>query len=320
MRARRHRIAIWAGILVAAILGVYFAGETYQRRDHLAFFLEQKGNLESVEETPIDDRSDSTTYHLELRSDRGLVVEAYLRIPRPANGLLPVVLILGGAGTGMRTLDFLGPSSAMLLALEYPYHGKKDGLSKREFIQALPEMRQAILDTVPASSLALDYLWQRADVDRTRILLAGGSFGALFTPAVAAAEQRVSAVAILLGAADLYSLLENNLDIPAPSRQILAWIGTNIVSPMEPAKYIHRISPRPVFMLNGTEDPVMPESSARLLHDLARRPKTVRWIPMGHVELRSPEFHQVVLDALVDWLVEIQFTSPEEAASVLVLR
>jgi len=313
-------VAIIAGLLVAVIMGVYLAGEIYQRKDYLPYFLEQKGALVSVQETPIEDRPGSITYHLELQNDRGLVLEAHLRIPGSTNGKLPVVIILGGAGTGMHTLEFLGPSSAMLLALEYPYHGKKDGLSKWEFVQALPEMRRAILDTVPATTLALDYLWRRADVDRSRILLAGGSFGALFAPAVAAAEQRVSAVAIIFGAADLYSVLRNNLDIPAPGRQILAWIGANIVSPMEPVKYIHRISPRPVFMLNGTDDPVMPERSTRLLHEMAREPKTVRWIPVGHVDVRSSEFHRVVLDQFVDWLVEIEFVSPEDAASVLALR
>ncbi len=302
------------------IMVVYLAGEIHQKKDYLPYFLEQKGALMSVKETLVEQQPGSVTYHLELRNDRGLVLESHLRVPDPAKGRLPVVIILGGAGTGMRTLEFLGPSSAMLLALEYPYRGKKDGLSKWEFVQALPEMRRAILDTVPATTLALDYLWQRQDVNRSRILLAGGSFGALFAPAVGAAEPRVSAVAILFGAADLYSVLQRNLDMPTPIRQILSWIGTTIVSPMEPAKYIHRLSPRPVFMLNGTEDPVMPESSARLLHETAREPKTVRWIPLGHVDVRSPEFHRVILDELVDWLVEIEFVSPEDAASVLALR
>ena len=208
----------------------------------------------------------------------------------------------------------------MLLALDYPYQGKKSGLSTWEFLRRLPEMRRAMLDTVPAVMLALDYLSQRDDVDRRRVLLVGGSFGALVAPAVAAAEPRFSAVAILFGAGDLESLLYANLEYPAPLRGMLAWIGNTVVSPLEPLKYVHRISPRPVFMLTGVEDSVMPERAAALLHEAAGQPKTVRRISAGHVKLRSAEFHRLVLREVVDWLVEIGFVREEDSAPFLELH
>jgi hypothetical protein len=100
--------------------------------------------------------------------------------------------------------------------------------------------------------------------------------------------------------------------MPFPVRQVVAWIGSVIVSPMEPLKYIGRISPRPVFMLSGTEDVAMPEEISRALHDAAGDPKTIRWLSLGHVNLKSTEFHQQVLDACMDWLQEIGFMTEDE--------
>ena len=67
------------------------------------------------------------------------------------------------------------------------------------------------MDTVPAGMMVLDYLHGRGDVDTDRIVVAGGSFGALISPALAAADERITAVAILFGAGDLQQVIEENL-------------------------------------------------------------------------------------------------------------
>jgi len=315
-----RRLGVVAGGLALVVVGVYAAGEWYQTRDYLPWFLEHKGELVSFRETPIEAGTSHTTWLVELRDDRGLTVEAHLRVPNECERALPVVVILGGLGTGKRTVEYLGDSAAMLVAIDYPYKGKRRGLSYWEFVRGLPAMRRAILNTPPAVMLVVDYLWQRDDVDHDRVLLAGGSFGALFAPAAAAAEPRVSALAIFFGAGELDGLIRANFDFPSPGRQILSWIGASIVSPMEPLKYIGHVAPRPVFMLNGSEDRVMPERNTRLLHDAAGEPKTIVSVPLGHVNVRSTEFQQLILDHLLEWLIEIGFVPPEEAGSFLQLE
>jgi dienelactone hydrolase len=295
----------------------FVAGEILQSRDYLQYFIKHKGDLVSVEESTLEVDLHAATYRLTLFDDHDRTVDCHLRVPSSAKAPYPVILILGGVRTGKQTLDYLGKPDAILLALDYPYRGPKRGLSYSKFLRQVPEMRQAMLDTAPAAMLALDYLWQRPDVDRGRVLLAGGSFGALFAPAVAAAEPRISAVAILFGAGDLRSLIRTHLEQPPTTRRLLAWFGNVIVSPLEPLKYIGRVAPRPVFMLSGTEDATMPVRNSRLLHEAAREPKTVRWIPTGHVNVRAEEFHRSVVEALVEWMVAIEFLSEEEAASFL---
>ncbi len=70
-------------------------------------------------------------------------------------------------------------------------------------------------------------------------------------------------------------------------------------------------------MLNGTEDPVMPERCARRLHERAGEPKTVRWVDVGHVLVSSDEFRRRILGELVDWLVDIDFIPATEAHAFL---
>ena len=85
-----------------------------------------------------------------------------------------------------------------------------------------------------------------------------------------------------------------------------------LVSPLEPLKYIGRIAPRPVFFLNGTGDEAMPVACSHALHDAAGEPKTIAWLDVGHVDIRSREFHERVLEEFLIWLREIEFIGPDE--------
>ena len=214
-----------AGVVVASllVLGVvlYLAGESYKDRDDLARLVSRRAGLASVSEAILEAGPNHTLVHVALRDARGIEVEGHLLLPAAGEPPHRVLLILGGVRTGRRTVDFLGDTGDwIVLALDYPYRGKKSGLSRREFIALLPEMRRAMVDAVPATMLAVDYLWRRGDVDRGRVVLAGGSFGALFAPAVGAADDRISAVAILFGAGDLEALIDANLDVAWPARPV----------------------------------------------------------------------------------------------------
>lgn len=314
------RRGLRTGFFALAVFGmlgvaVYIAGERYRDRDDIGRFVRHKAELASVSETVLESGPAHSVHHVVLTDARGLQVEGHLRVPAAAEGRRPVLLVLGGVRTGRRTVDYLGDTGDwMVLALDYPYQGPKSGLSRWQFMVALPKMRRAVMDTVPVGMLAVDYLVRRPDVDSGRIVLAGGSFGALFAPALGAADDRIGAVAIFFGAGDLEGLINANLDLGWPLDPVATWLGAVVVSPLEPLKYIGRISPRPVFMLNGAEDPAMPVACSRALHEAAREPKTVRWLPVGHVDVRSREFHGEVLGEFVAWLREIGFINPGESS------
>jgi len=304
--ALRYRSA-WTKLIIfsAVIIGIYGICEIYRCRDYQSDFISQKGRLVSTKETLLYHRSTDSLVQIQLEGDNGIEVEGYLRIPSSTDGPHPALIILGGLGTGKRVLDYIENTDGLvLLALDYPYRGKTRKLRWWEFLANLPGMRRAILNTPPAVMLCVDYLEARRDIDRSRIILIGGSLGALFVPAIAAADPRISGVALLFGAGDLQSLLRTNISVPEPIASIVSWIGAILVSPVEPLKYIDRVSPRPLFMLNGTGDTRMPSRCSRLLYDKAGPPKTIVWIPAEHLHVSSNKFHDRVRKELEVWLVQ----------------
>jgi dienelactone hydrolase len=313
----RRRSVVATASVAALILVVYAAGELYKKRDFLPYFVERSSPLVEVTETVIEEHADHRIVRLRLENEREIWIEAHLKVPDEGGPRRPVLITMGGAGTGRKPIDHLEDTADwLILALDYPYHGDKGSMSRWEFLRILPEARRAMLETVPASRMALDYLWRREDVDRDRIVLAGGSLGALFAPALAAVDERVSALAIIFGAGDLHGLIRANLDLPWPAEPVVSWIGSVIVSPLEPLKYVHLVSPRPVFFLSGTEDEAMPVRCSRLLHERAREPKTIRWLSVGHVNIRDPKFHGRVLQTCMDWLTDIGYMTEDTTMSV----
>jgi hypothetical protein len=300
---------------VLAIVGatVYAVGEWYKGRDYLPHFIERKGELVRADENLIVEEPGFRLFDITFEDSNGVEVIAHLKVPRRGGSSHPVMITLGGTDAGRETIEYLGDTTNwMILALDYPYRGPTDDLSHWQFVSIVPQARRALMDTVPAGMMVLDYLHGRGDVDTDRIVVAGGSFGALISPALAAADERITAVAILFGAGDLQQVIEANLPLPEIVRPPVAWLGSVIVSPFEPLKYIGKISPRPVFFLSGTEDVAMPEAISRALHEAAGEPKKVTWLPLGHVNLDAKEFHQQVLDACMEWLIEIDFMTRDE--------
>lgn len=306
----------WALILPSALFllpfAVYWAGEIYCLKDFSGDFESLRGTLAHVRETHLETLEEHEIFEVYLRDDRGLEITGHLKVPVGSLKRHPALLILGGVRTGRRTIDYLADTHGVVLfALDYPYEGKRSGLSTLEFLSSLPSMRRAVINTVPAAQLAVDYLLSRADVDPDRLILAGGSVGAILSPAVAATDPRIDALVVLFGGGDIQSLIRANLDRPAWMTFPAAWLGKVITAPVEPLRHIGEVSPRPIFFLNGTEDLGFPVASVRLLHDAAREPKTIRWIEAGHVIINRPEFHDQVTGELVAWLLEQGLVPPD---------
>ena len=116
---------------------------------------------------------------------------------------------------------------------------------------------------------------------------------------------------MIYGAGDIQSLLASSNEIPRLFAKPASWLGAVLVSPIEPLKYASDISPRPLLMINGIQDPRIPERCSRLLHDAAGEPKTVKWIDAAHVSIQEDEFHGLISNAMISWLVE-QRLVPQE--------
>jgi len=265
------------------------------------WFVERRGQLRSVDVERLDVGKGQAGKSVRLQSDSEL--EVYLRVIRDdaASKPLPVLVVLGGHRTGSAAVELFGEvGERAIVALDYPYNGPQsvDGLA--EFTRALPLVRQAFLDTPPAVSLVVDWLYEQPWADREQLLMVGASLGVPFAATAAAWDERLTGLLLVHGAADNRLWLEKNLGrrldlgfLQSTTAGVLHWLAYGPV--FDTRKHVAAVSPRPVLIVGASDDERMPEGQTEALFDATGEPKMLRWTHGRHVE---PGRHEIIDDLL----------------------
>ncbi|MFC1962672.1 alpha/beta hydrolase [Chloroflexota bacterium] len=147
----------------------------------------------------------------------------------------------------------------------------------------------------------LDYLWEAPEIDRRWFYLMGSSAGAAVAVYLTAQDTRISALITLACPADFSFLLEQER-----TRSFLSQLRTTglIKDPdfppsleqwrdnffkISPIEHISKISPRPLLLIHGELDEVVPLSHAHALFEKAQQPKELILLPGGSHRLRLDE-------------------------------
>lgn len=244
----------------------------------------------AVREEPREDAEykDYKLWHVSFPNLKGQAVPGLFLRPK-AEGVYPCVLILHGMTSDKETfVRYFGRPLAergiASLAIDADLHGERRDKNAPASFDPLT-LGQILRGGVVDNRLALDYLKTRADVDGKRIGLFGYSMGAMMGAVVSGVDERLAAAVLCVGG--------------DPVRRYAGMVPGAMRSEVEaisPSNYIGHISPRPVFLINGTRDTIMPEADARLLQNAAREPKRILWADAGHI---LPE--EAVAPGL-DWL------------------
>ena len=272
-------------------------------------YLARKGNVNSASITRKWQERGSIFSELDLVSDSGLKVQITVRVPeqRPDQKMvpLPVALLLGGVGTG-RTACHVIPKikHAICVSISYPYQGSKniEGLG---FIYNLRNLQQVVKDTPPAMMLALDYVLSQPYSDADQVELLGVSFGAYFISIPAVLDSRVTRVWVAHGAAEPINVMIHNY-YHASDRNFINKLLTHLFGyaigsqHVDPEKWVGRISPRPVIILNAENDKTFPDSSVTALHKAARQPKEIIWTKGVHVTPGRKEIVEQISDIVLN--------------------
>jgi len=151
-------------------------------------------------------------------------------------------------------------------------------------------------------------------VDADRIALLGFSAGAAIAIYQAARDPRIKAVVSASSPAQ-FTFLETTMPAegwvklfkeiglirdPAFPGSLAEW--EREFEQVSPLAWIERISPRPVFLVHGEEDEVIPLEHAHRLYEKAGRPKQLVIAPAGKHRLRvDPGALDLIERRLVNW-------------------
>lgn len=213
----------------------------------------------------------------------------------------PVIILCHGLGANrydlIETASILyGKGTFTIFLFDFRAHGKSQGS-----LTSFGHHEQKDLLG------ALDYLDTRKDLSH-RYGVFGVSMGGSVSILVAAREFRIQALCVDSPFLDLKKSITKQIELLTPlpkfpflpliflSYNLLFWTDVATVSPLNA---VDKISPRPLYLLNGSEDNRMTAEGARVLYQRAREPKKLWLVPgAGHLEGRlvaGKEYEESIL-------------------------
>jgi dienelactone hydrolase len=270
-------------------------------RDPSPSFLARRGEVVEARLTASRQVSDGEIRELTLRSSTGLEVELSVRIPLHAISPRPTVVLLAGQRTGRDAVQLVAATRGnVVAALSYPRRIER---TTGNSLRRARAVQRAILDTTPAVLLATDWLAAQPYVDPRRMELAGGSLGAFLVVPAGAIEPRFRRVWLVHGAGDAAGVIDHGLREQFPYRLPRRWfshfaaaaVGTRWLAP---ERWVGKVSPRPVVVINALDDESMPAESVRALHVALGEPHEVIWMPGGHVRTRRTDVIEQITEII----------------------
>jgi dienelactone hydrolase len=228
--------------------------------------------------------------------------------PSGAAGRLPAVVLLhglGGSKEGMRSwMEELARRGYLTLAIDARRHGERGPGLQAAMIRAYRTRRghPYVFDTVADLFRALDYLQTRPDVDADRIGMMGVSMGGQETWITAALDPRVRVAVPIIGVntfawtvehdrwraraallpqvyeAARVDLGEKELDARV-YRAVWDRLTPGLLNRFDGPRLLPLIAPRPLLVLNGETDPLVPVEAARPAAESARRAYEAAGVP-----------------------------------------
>jgi dipeptidyl aminopeptidase/acylaminoacyl peptidase len=194
------------------------------------------------------------------------------------SSMLPEMRLLAGAGYGV-------------LAFDWPGDGESEGE-----IHWGPLERHAL-------TAAVTWLAARPDVDPRRIGGLGFSMGGFFMTQLGAVDPRLHAVVIEAAPPDYEEYLHPLHDHWGMLSQWPALLAVRrsgmVLGEMSPRSVIGSIAPRPVLVIGGALDGIIPPSMADELYAAAREPKSEWIVPNArhgnYAEVAGPEYGRRLL-------------------------
>lgn len=242
----------------------------------------------------------------------GLVVS--LPDPLPSHPL-PVLVVLGGLGPGLRTLRQLPPAGDNAV-VGYDWPVPRETPEGLEWLWRGPALYEEMFKAPGQIAAAVEWVAGRPWAQRDRISLLGFSLGALAAPAaqrlLEARRLPVGWTVLAYGGADLGHLLRRHPRAgPGWLRPALGWLGDWLFRPLDPVEHLPHLSGR-FLVIGGADDALIPARSARLMRELAPEPKHVVLLSGQHIGVGGDQraLRERILAVTEDWLLRWGAVNP----------
>jgi dienelactone hydrolase len=238
----------------------------------------------------------------------GQVVPALVIRPIGPVGRLPAVVALhglGGSKEGMAGLmEELARRGYLALAIDARWHGARGPGLQAAMIRAYrsEQGHPYVFDTVADLFRTLDYLDSRPDVDARRIGMIGVSMGGQETWLTSALDPRVRVAVPVIGVntfawaaghdrwqarskllPQVFEAVRADLGEPAVDARVYrsVWdrLTPGLLDRFDGPSLLPLIAPRPLLVLNGAADPLVPIEGARLAAEGARSAYAAAGVP-----------------------------------------
>ncbi|HEY0701224.1 MAG TPA: prolyl oligopeptidase family serine peptidase [Candidatus Acidoferrales bacterium] len=214
----------------------------------------------------------------------------YFKPPSTFTGKRPVIIDIHGGPEGQFRPYFLGRynyyPAEMGIAMIFPNVRGSTGYGK-----TFLELDNGFLreDSYRDINSLLDWIAQQPDLDATRVMITGGSYGGFMTLAVATNyNDRIRCSVDIVGPSNLVTFLENTSGYRQDLRR--AEYGDERDPKMR--AFLEKIAPannatnitKPLFVIQGKNDPRVPWTEAQQMVAVVRKNGTPVWFLMANDE------------------------------------
>lgn len=260
-------------------------------------------------------------YRVQYSSVHDKRVPAWWCLPTGGTPPYPCVIIMHGYGGDKNGLQILAPAFALrgvaTFAIDAEYHGDRKQPDRDLLSPYLYRSRDALVQTVIDLRRAIDFLQSRREIDGKRIGYIGLSMGGILGGILAGVDERVQAPILIVAGGDWGYLLSNSQHPTAlqlrekhsdlfkdPQKM------NEVFGPVDPVNWVARIAPRPLLMINGKGDNIVPKECTERLFAAANQPKEILWLEGGHFP--QPD---MVLRKVDEWISRHLLSAPPASAA-----
>jgi len=274
-----------------SVLAFLLVGGVFHLARQKAFeYVHPARQVHSLDDTPA---SQGIPYQeVELITSDGLTLRAWYTPPQNGAVVLVAHAHNGARPTNMHIL--FARHGYGVVSWDFRAHGESEG-------EVCSLGYYEVLDV----EAALDFALSQSQPEVNRVAAWGGSMGGATVIMAAARRPEIEAVV----ADSAFAALEEELIIMIRLKWIRPLIqffaegetGVNITD-VRPVDLIGGISPRPVFIIHGQSDEMVPVNTGRRLYDAAGEPR-VLWLEedVGHLAMID-EFPEEYEDRIIEFL------------------